>query len=782
MAMNPRLLRPTANDSPASIPGLALWLDAAAADALYTTDAGPVTAVASPLDIAGCALWLDGDQSVTQSLFDATSGGSAVTTNGGSVARWEDKSGNGRHFVQSSAPVRPTLSTAARNGRSVVTFDATDDYMISAATQTIPQPATWMFVYKVPSSIASGWTLVDSATDRVHVYSPSGDTIIQYTAGGFFTTEASGVTADQWRIGTYHFNGASSLGKRDGVQTATGTTGTNASTGNIYLGANFGSVLSLRSQMAEAILLTGASMADIARVEAYLAAKWGISGVHAPAVTAGDPVGYWQDRSGTGLTAVTADATKRPLVATVNGRRALDFDGVNDTLTIQGYTAENGLTGLTRFAVAFLDATASGILLTVTDNGIGYKGSARFIDLQSSNIQFAAGNSGFTVASVNVANTGYTLVQGAPHVLGSTYDGSKATLEEAILAHYDGATLTPTSTSGVVYSPLASGGTRLHMGSNVNANNWWNGKICEYLVYDRVLNPAQRRKVEVYLARRWGITLAPQVSNAEAQDWINRVYANGGTVVSTSTASAVSTFCDAIEAAGIRDRFYRLGIFAGDNLNAALVPLYRGPTFGGTTYGNATDTNNGPFVSGDYVETGASGGLNNAARTKHLDTGFATNTLSDGNRHLAAYARTWPNALYDDMVGSESNAGISQQFCLGHQSSASQVSFGCFSNTGRIGSSAVSSGAFWLGANYSSGNAFLYRNGVQDGSGSAAAATPTPSSVFVFALNRASAPSPTDYFGGTLGGYSIGLSMDAAQAAAYNTAMQSFQTALTRNV
>ena len=179
MAMNPRLLRPTANDSPASISGLALWLDAAAPDALYTTDAGPVTAVSSPLDIAGCALWLDGDQSVTQSLFDATSGGSAVSTNGGSVARWEDKSGNGRHFVQSSAPVRPTLSTAAKNGRSVVTFDATDDYMISAATQTIPQPATWMFVYKVPSSIASGWTLVDSATDRVHVYSPSGATIIQ---------------------------------------------------------------------------------------------------------------------------------------------------------------------------------------------------------------------------------------------------------------------------------------------------------------------------------------------------------------------------------------------------------------------------------------------------------------------------------------------------------------------------------------------------------------------------------------------------------------------------
>jgi hypothetical protein len=273
-----------------------------------------------------------------------------------------------------------------------------------------------------------------------------------------------------------------------------------------------------------------------------------------------------------------------------------------------------------------------------------------------------------------------------------------------------------------------------------------------------------------------------QTLHPEAADWAARVVANGGTVSGT-TLSAVDKFCKAIASAGIRDRFYRLGIFAGSNLNAALVPLYRGPSLGGTQYGNATDTNvGGLFVGGDYNETGASGGLNNAARTKHLDTGFATNTLSDGNRHLAAYARTWPNAQFDDMVGSESNASISQQFCLGHQSSASQVFFGCFSNTSRIGSSAVSSGAFWLGANYSPGNAFLYRNGVQDSSGSTTAATPTSSSVFVFATNRASTSIPTDYFGGTLGGYSIGLSMTAPQADAYNTAMQAFQTALTRNV
>jgi hypothetical protein len=75
--------------------------------------------------------------------------------------------------------------------------------------------------------------------------------------------------------------------------------------------------------------------------------------------------------------------------------------------------------------------------------------------------------------------------------------------------------------------------------------------------------------------------------NADAADWIRRVQANDG-AVSTATANAVTDFCNAIDAAGIRDRFYRLNGFCGTGLNACLVPLYRGPSLSGTQYGNAT--------------------------------------------------------------------------------------------------------------------------------------------------------------------------------------------------
>jgi hypothetical protein len=269
---------------------------------------------------------------------------------------------------------------------------------------------------------------------------------------------------------------------------------------------------------------------------------------------------------------------------------------------------------------------------------------------------------------------------------------------------------------------------------------------------------------------------------ADADDWASRVVANGGSV-SDSTMDAVYRLCMKLSSDGLRDRFFRMGIFAGTGLNAALVPLYRGPSLSGTQYGNATDTNVGPFVTGDYNETGASGGLANTGRSKYLNTGFPTSTLTAGDRHLAFYARTFVNEDYDIFMGSESAASISHQFALGHQVSASGVRFSFGASTSSIASAgSVSTGAFWLGVHGTSTAGIVYKNGVSDGTGTLTAATPTASEMHIFGINRASLPANVDRYGGTSGGYSVGLGMTASQAAAYYNAMQAFQTALGRNV
>lgn len=99
MPMNPRLLRPLATGF-------------------------------NPKSIAGLFQWFDGSDRAT--MFDATTGGNAVADNG-TVARWEDKSGNGYHLTQGTAANRPTLRAAIRNGRSVLEYDGANSNLASAS-------------------------------------------------------------------------------------------------------------------------------------------------------------------------------------------------------------------------------------------------------------------------------------------------------------------------------------------------------------------------------------------------------------------------------------------------------------------------------------------------------------------------------------------------------------------------------------------------------------------------------------------------------------------------
>lgn len=488
-----------------------------------------------------------------------------------------------------------------------------------------------------------------------------------------------------------------------------------------------------------------------------------------PATATNDPVGAWLDKSGNGRHATQSTGANRPKAnaAGMNGSRSVQFSGGNSELLSLG-NLSSVFPSAAEVIVAYepLSDTSYGLYETSSSssyfrngNGLSYFGA--FAQSRQNGISVSMPTSGRHVASIRCNSGGQQVVR------------------------LDGAQVFSGTPQGSGY--LA--GTSHVLGNNNNpaSDTGLTGYITDVVAFPRILSDSERSRIERWMAARRGITLAPIVSNADAQDWINRVYANGGTV-SASTAAAVNTFCDAIDSAGIRDRFYRLSLMCGGTsgttagLNAALVPLYRGPSLGGTRYGNTTDTNVGPFVSGDYAETGAGGGLTGNGSSKYLNTGFPTNTLADGNRHLAAYAATWPNAAYNAMLGSESTAGISSQFTLGHGSVADKNSFGCFSNTSRIQSSVISGGAFWIGINDAAGSGKLYRNGSQDGSAVVSASTPTASNVFVFAINRASSSSATDLFNGRLSGYSIGLSMTASQAAYYHTAMQAFQTALTRNV
>jgi hypothetical protein len=262
----------------------------------------------------------------------------------------------------------------------------------------------------------------------------------------------------------------------------------------------------------------------------------------------------------------------------------------------------------------------------------------------------------------------------------------------------------------------------------------------------------------------------------EANAWRTAVVANGGSV-SGSTMKAVSKFCGDIDAAGIRDRFWRLNLFCGTGLNAALVPLYRGQSRTGTQYGNTTDTNNGPFVSGDYAETGASGGLTGNGTSKYLDTGVKADALGQTDRHLSMVG------IGVSPTASHQYSGVDNFGCGGNAFWGILVGSGVTNFMIRAQAAAANSTTFTATGNAyilvsGNGSAAVYEKGVSVVTGPAGAFNAPNLDIYIFGLNRCGSPAALAASRQTA--YSIGVAFTAGQAASFYNAMLAFQTSLSR--
>jgi hypothetical protein len=282
------------------------------------------------------------------------------------------------------------------------------------------------------------------------------------------------------------------------------------------------------------------------------------------------------------------------------------------------------------------------------------------------------------------------------------------------------------------------------------------------------------------------VSFAPKVSNADARDWISRVYANGG-MVSAATAAAVNTLCDSLDAASLRDRFYRLNLFCGSNLNAALVPLYRGPSLGGTQYGNTTDTNNAFVGFGtDYAETGAGGGLLGNGTSKYLNTGLTVSNIGTASSgHMSAYHGLSSGVNANRYYLGANDASTSNRFYFGTDSFSTATVFGSYGAVQNAAQSLASNGHGPAGHRILSRETDSSLTHYHNGSVVATNTTPiTPAvSTAAFAVFAANRNGTVDRFHNSwIAAYSIGLGFNSAQAAAYRDIMQTFQAAMGRNV
>lgn len=252
--------------------GVSLWDEARLQGRLWTPD------VLLP------ALWLDADD---QSTITIATG----------VSEWRDKSGNGRHFTQTTTANQPALSTNTFNGRNCVRFDGSNDVLTRV-------PESWAYQYPIAHfCVFRAVSLVPAYSALADFYTGNTGTVAGWTSliknnnlsafyVGHTTGQASydGTGALSYMTNTPYIwssnvgNGFISSwgnGRVDGSFVFTWTGRTNLGVSLVSIGASALFSRYTNWDIAEQIVLNNSSVSAQSAhvrqaVEGYLAWKWGI--------------------------------------------------------------------------------------------------------------------------------------------------------------------------------------------------------------------------------------------------------------------------------------------------------------------------------------------------------------------------------------------------------------------------------------------------------------------------------------------------------------------------
>lgn len=253
----------------------------------YGIGIGPTSRGFSPLSISGLQLWLDANDSNT--LYDATSGGSLVISDGSAVKRWEDKSGNARHAIE--ATNAPTLEVAEKNGLNALNF-ATGKYLTSSFSNLTLTSETVFVVFKFSSTMSSFGRIFTQSITNENDYSISGHyipflrnsslaAICSYASSG--QRSAISVLNNAWYIGRSRHSGSALTVKLNTIEGESYSHTLNRAfnkfrVGGAYTGPSGGTDSAVFNSVACEVIVYDKSLSDSesTQVTDYLNSKWAI--------------------------------------------------------------------------------------------------------------------------------------------------------------------------------------------------------------------------------------------------------------------------------------------------------------------------------------------------------------------------------------------------------------------------------------------------------------------------------------------------------------------------
>lgn len=498
---------------------------------------------------ANLRLWLDGSDPAFPSAVPLA----------GTITQWNDKSTNalvidapgGGATDPDYIPSEPTF-----NGKGVLDFDPTDVFRGNVTDWTSNH--TIFIVFKQQGVPVNGTTVFSSGDtggggndDRFEIQvEPTLTNFTLHTNSGATVTESVFGTTAAATAGPVMYSATRSGNNitcfQNGVQSSTMTVTNGGEFDEYVLNTNRAETIGNDCQIAEVIIYDVVlTAAEIGRINNYLACKYGLAIV---GVTPGgiNPcnVGLWM-KADAGITLSTTDVTnwkdqsnsningtaasgKEPTFLPINNNfnPSMRFDtivGGGDEISLGTAVAADGMilgsSDFTIYSVVLADPVTNGVLFSdracVTQPGYNLKYSSatnkwRFLGgtaslSDSATVKTDNANSGFSLIRVNRAGASCT-------------------------ARTNYGTVTTGSSSNTI-NFTGAGPTERWIGKEATCGTYnFQGNLSELIVVRNTLAPIDDKKIQSYLALKYGISLnsaiSDYVTSSGASVWNNMPYWN----------------------------------------------------------------------------------------------------------------------------------------------------------------------------------------------------------------------------------------------------------------
>ena len=457
----------------------------------------------TPLTIPGCHLWLDASDTTTIS-----------PSAGGTLTSWTDKSGTGKTITINSAPSYSTTGfngsypsmtfTSGNNLRITIPSVGTGDIAVFAVwRQTTANTQHNVFSIGTPgggTETALGW---NNGEGRYKFYRYGGPESVNPAATNNANVIGSALQVSGLR--TLHINGV--------APTGTGTESYNQTNTTAFIG---GGTFPLVGQLAELIFYIGTvTTAQRQTIEGYLARKWGLTisnqfllthpfnrippasvvfsplsvsglslwldGADQSSMTlSGSSVTQWNDKSGNNKHAV---GTVAPTYSSTS--RYVLFNGSTQYFTLPDGTYPFGNTPYSIFIVAYT-RNAGNPQWVICGGGESTN--------QALGLLFYYTNAIWHSWWINEYRFDNSITNNVPAIVNISYATSRSIIVNGGTASVNNPGSVRASTNSPNYIGRRPGG------------QFFDGGLAECIVFNSEISLSQRQQVEGYLAQKWGLT------------------------------------------------------------------------------------------------------------------------------------------------------------------------------------------------------------------------------------------------------------------------------------